>query len=85
MSSENPKRALYAAVRRRRQGDRAAHRLELLEQVAQGERSVEALAERTGCRSPTPRSICSTCGARGWSRRDGRPSSCSTAWRTTPC
>ena len=48
MSRPNPKQALFAqfAVVAKALGH--AHRLELLEQLAQGERSVEVLAQRTG-------------------------------------
>jgi ArsR family transcriptional regulator len=48
MSSQGPKQALFAqfAVVAKTLGH--AHRLELLEQLAQGERSVEVLAQRTG-------------------------------------
>ena len=48
MSSQSPKQALFAqfAVVAKTLGH--AHRLELLEQLAQGERSVEVLADRTG-------------------------------------
>jgi ArsR family transcriptional regulator len=48
MKRQNPKQALFAqfAVVAKTLGH--AHRLELLEQVAQGERSVEILAQRTG-------------------------------------
>ena len=48
MSSQGPKQALFAqfAVVAKTLGH--AHRLELLELVAQGERSVEILAQRTG-------------------------------------
>jgi len=48
MSSESPKRALFAqfAVVAKALGH--AHRLEILEQLAQGERSVEVLADRAG-------------------------------------
>jgi ArsR family transcriptional regulator len=48
MSRLNPKQALFAqfAVVAKTLGH--AHRLELLEQLAQGERSVEVLAQRTG-------------------------------------
>ena len=48
MSSENPKQVLlvqFAAVAKTLGH---AHRLELLEQLAQGERSVDVLAQRTG-------------------------------------
>jgi rhodanese-related sulfurtransferase/DNA-binding transcriptional ArsR family regulator len=48
MKRQNPKQALFSqfAVVAKTLGH--AHRLELLEQVAQGERSVEVLAQRTG-------------------------------------
>jgi len=48
MRRENPKQALFAqfAVVAKTLGH--AHRLDLLEQASQGERSVEILAERTG-------------------------------------
>ena len=48
MSSQGPKQALFAqfAVVAKTLGH--AHRLELLEQLAQGERSVEVLAQKTG-------------------------------------
>ena len=48
MSSQSPKQALFAqfAVVAKTLGH--AHRLELLEQLAQGERSVEILAQSTG-------------------------------------
>jgi ArsR family transcriptional regulator len=48
MSSQGPKQAVFAqfAVVAKALGH--AHRLELLEQLAQGERSVEILAQRTG-------------------------------------
>jgi rhodanese-related sulfurtransferase/predicted transcriptional regulator len=48
MSSENPKRDLYAQFAAVAKAVANEHRLELLEIVAQGERSVEALAERSG-------------------------------------
>jgi rhodanese-related sulfurtransferase/DNA-binding transcriptional ArsR family regulator len=48
MSSENPKRDLYAQFAAVAKAVANEHRLELLELVAQGERSVEALGERSG-------------------------------------
>ena len=48
MSSQNPKLALFAQFAAVAKSLAHAHRLELLEQLAQGERSVEVLAERTG-------------------------------------
>jgi rhodanese-related sulfurtransferase/DNA-binding transcriptional ArsR family regulator len=48
MRRENPKQALFAQFAAVARTLGHAHRLELLEQVAQGERSVEILAERTG-------------------------------------
>jgi ArsR family transcriptional regulator len=48
MSSGNPKRDLYAQFAAVAKAVANEHRLELLELVAQGERSVEALAQRTG-------------------------------------
>jgi rhodanese-related sulfurtransferase/DNA-binding transcriptional ArsR family regulator len=48
MSSENPKRDLYAQFAAVAKAVANEHRLELLELVAQGERSVEALAARSG-------------------------------------
>jgi ArsR family transcriptional regulator len=48
MSSENPKRDLYAQFAAVAKAVGNEHRLELLELVAQGERSVEVLAERSG-------------------------------------
>jgi ArsR family transcriptional regulator len=48
MSSANPKRDLYAQFAAVAKAIGNAHRLELLELIAQGERSVEALAERSG-------------------------------------
>ena len=48
MSSENPKRDLYAQFAAVAKAVGNEHRLELIELVAQGERSVEALAERSG-------------------------------------
>jgi ArsR family transcriptional regulator len=48
MSSENPKRDLYAQFAAVAKAIGNEHRLELLELVAQGERSVEALAARSG-------------------------------------
>jgi len=48
MSSGNPKRDLYAQFAAVAKAVGNEHRLELLELVAQGERSVEALAERSG-------------------------------------
>ena len=44
----NPKRSLYAQFARMAKAIAHEHRLELLEHVAQGERSVEALAECSG-------------------------------------
>jgi rhodanese-related sulfurtransferase/biotin operon repressor len=46
--STAPKRAVFAEFARVGRALGHAHRLELLEQLAQGERSVEALAERVG-------------------------------------
>jgi ArsR family transcriptional regulator len=48
MSSQNPKRALYAQFATVAKALAHEHRLELLELVAQGERTVETLAERCG-------------------------------------
>jgi rhodanese-related sulfurtransferase/DNA-binding transcriptional ArsR family regulator len=48
VSSSNPKRALFVEFAAVAKCLAHAHRLELVEQLAQGERSVELLAERTG-------------------------------------
>ena len=48
MSSRNPKAAVFAAFAEIAKALGHAHRLELLELLAQGERSVEAVAERAG-------------------------------------
>lgn len=48
MSSSNPKRALFAQFAAVAKAIAHEHRLELIELIAQGERSVEALAERSG-------------------------------------
>lgn len=48
MSSLNPKKAMLAAFASVAKAIGNEHRLDLLEHLAQGERSVEALAERTG-------------------------------------
>ena len=61
------------------------HRLALLEQLAQGERNVDALAERAGLRSPTPPSTFSRCAAPAFSRPAAMASSRSIALPTTAC
>jgi ArsR family transcriptional regulator len=48
MSSNNPKRALFAQFAAVAKAVAHEHRLELLELVAQGERSVDVLAQRSG-------------------------------------
>jgi rhodanese-related sulfurtransferase/predicted transcriptional regulator len=48
MKRQNPKQALFAQFAAVAKTLGHAHRLNLLEQVAQGERSVEILAQRTG-------------------------------------
>jgi len=48
MSSENPKKTLFAQFAAVAKAVAHPHRLELLEQLAQGERNVEVLADRTG-------------------------------------
>jgi ArsR family transcriptional regulator len=48
VSSQGPKQALFGQFARVAKTLGHAHRLELLEQLAQGERSVEILADRTG-------------------------------------
>src|SRR5262249_9389770 len=48
MSTHSPKAALFAQFAAVAKSVGHAHRLELLEQLAQGERSVEVLADRTG-------------------------------------
>jgi rhodanese-related sulfurtransferase/DNA-binding transcriptional ArsR family regulator len=48
MRRQNPKQALFVQFAAVAKTLGHAHRLELLEQVAQGERSVEILAQRTG-------------------------------------
>jgi rhodanese-related sulfurtransferase/DNA-binding transcriptional ArsR family regulator len=48
MSTPNPKLALFTQFAAVAKSLAHAHRLELLEQLAQGERSVEVLAQRTG-------------------------------------
>ena len=47
-SSDNPKRRVFAELASLAKALGHAHRLELLEQLAQGERSVETLAARSG-------------------------------------
>src|SRR5215469_623733 len=48
MSRQGPKQALFAQFAAVAKSLGHAHRLELLEQLAQGERSVDVLAQRTG-------------------------------------
>jgi len=48
MSTQSPKQALFAEFASIARALGHAHRLELLEQLAQGERSVEILAQKTG-------------------------------------
>jgi len=48
MSSESPKRAIFGQLAIVARSIAHTHRLELFEQLAQGERSVEVLASRTG-------------------------------------
>ncbi len=48
MSRENPKKELFAVFATVARALGSEHRLDLLEHLAQGERSVETLAERTG-------------------------------------
>src|SRR5579863_764959 len=48
MSSQNPKSAMFAGFAEVAKALAHGHRLEILELLAQGERSVEALAERAG-------------------------------------
>jgi rhodanese-related sulfurtransferase len=48
MSSSNPKRALYAQFAQVAKAIAHEHRIELLELIAQGEGSVDSLAERSG-------------------------------------
>jgi ArsR family transcriptional regulator len=48
MSKQNPKRALFGQFAAVAKALAHAHRLELVEQLAQGERTVETLASRTG-------------------------------------
>lgn len=50
-SSENPKRAIFSQFARVAKAVAHPHRLELLEQLAQGERSVDVLATRVGISS----------------------------------
>ena len=48
MSSRNPKHAVFACFAEVAKALAHGHRLEILELLAQGERSVESLAERAG-------------------------------------
>ena len=48
MSSESPKRVLFGQFAAVAKAAAHPYRLELLEQLAQGERSVEVLADRLG-------------------------------------
>src|SRR5262245_49139097 len=48
MSIPSPKRAIFAQLAAVAKAVAHPHRLELLEQLAQGERSVEVLSDRTG-------------------------------------
>lgn len=48
MSSDNPKKRLYRQFAAVARAFGHEHRLELLEQIAQGDRTVETLADRTG-------------------------------------
>jgi hypothetical protein len=82
MSSGNPKRDLYVQFAAVAKAIGNEHRLELLELVSQGERSVEALAV-PGSPSPTPPNTSSTCGVQDWSQRGATPNLSSTASRTT--
>ena len=74
MSSRAPSKPCSLSLQPWRRRRRIQHRLELLEQLAQGERSVEVLADRPGCRSPMRPSICNTCVEPGsrWPEREGK-------------
>src|SRR5439155_217986 len=48
MSSENPKKALFAVFASVARAIGSEHRLDVLEHLAQGERTVEALTQRMG-------------------------------------
>jgi DNA-binding transcriptional ArsR family regulator len=59
----------------------SAARLEILDFLAQGERSVEDLATVAGSASRTPRSTSSSSRRPTWSRRDGMVSMSAIVWR----
>ncbi len=66
MSSTNAKRALYAQFAAVAKALAHEHRLELIELVAQGERSSRRWPRASASRWPTLPSICSTCGGLAW-------------------
>lgn len=74
MSSGNPKRAVLAGFAEVAKAFAHGHRLEILEQLAQGERSVEAVAERVGLSTANASQHLRLMRAAGLlaSRRDGK-------------
>jgi ArsR family transcriptional regulator len=66
MSSTNAKRALYAQFAAVAKALGHEHRLELIELVAQGERSVEALAEGVGLSVANASQHLQHCGGLAW-------------------
>jgi DNA-binding transcriptional ArsR family regulator len=65
MSSESPKHVLFLQFAAVAKGMGHAHRLELLELLAQGELSVEEVAARAGLSVANASQRCSTCDGPG--------------------
>ena len=81
--STGPKQAIFAEFAGVARALGHAHRLELLEHLAQGERASRRSPSGSGCRLPMPRSTCSSSGAPASSPTVARASSSSTASPTT--
>jgi hypothetical protein len=66
VASREAKVALFDEFARVGKALASGRRIELLDVLANGERTVEALAGEAACRSPIPASTCRFCARPGW-------------------
>ena len=79
------KNRLYGQFARLGKALASPHRLELLDLLAQSERTVDALAAESACHSPMRPSICRRFTEPAWWKAASRESLCTTDWLTQVC
>ena len=85
MEERRFKEQIYELVARIAKAADSPRRLEILEVLAQGPRTVESLAKETALSVAKPLVICRSCGRPVSSRAASRACSSSTGWRRRRC